>query len=104
MRGIFLFYLDLQLFAKIKKDLVSTHLFFTLLLITQDINKIKKSPTHPFVEITTKKTRAKFKKKKKKKSMVVGARQSFGFFRQKACFLGNNRYQILYNLISTTKL
>ena len=42
--------------------------------------------------------------KKKNKSMVVGARQSFGFFRQKACFLGNNRYQILYNLISTTKL
>ena len=27
--GIFLFQLDLALFAKIKKDLVSTHLFFT---------------------------------------------------------------------------
>ena len=33
----FKFYLDL---AKIKKDLVSTHSFFTLLLITQDLNKI----------------------------------------------------------------
>ena len=33
---IFLFCLDLELFAKIKKDLVSTHLFFTFLLITQD--------------------------------------------------------------------
>ena len=42
--GIFLFYSDLKLFAKIKKDLVSTHSFFTLLLITQDLNKIKKTP------------------------------------------------------------
>ena len=42
--GFFLFFLDLELFAKIKKDLVSTHLFFTLLLITQDLNKIKKIP------------------------------------------------------------
>ena len=40
----FLFYLVLELFAKIKKDLVSTHSFFTLLLITQDLNKIKKIP------------------------------------------------------------
>ena len=39
----FLFYLDLELFAKIKKDLVFTHSFFTLLLITQDLNKRKKS-------------------------------------------------------------
>ena len=37
-------YTDLELFAKIKKDLVSTHSFFTLLLITQDLNKIKKIP------------------------------------------------------------
>ena len=45
--GIFLFCLDLELFAKIKKDLVSTHSFFTLLLITQDLNKIRKIPqTH----------------------------------------------------------
>ena len=42
--------------------------------------------------------------------VVVGARQSFQFFRQIAWFLGNNRalskfgYQILYNLISITKL
>ena len=32
-------YLDLELFAEIKKDLVSTHSFFTLLIITQDLNK-----------------------------------------------------------------
>ena len=42
--------------------------------------------------------------------MVVEARLSFQFFRQKTWFLGNNRglskfwYQILHNLISTTKL
>ena len=35
--GFFKFCLDLELFAKIKKDLVSTQL-----LITQDLNKIEK--------------------------------------------------------------
>ena len=44
MCGIFLFCLDLELFAKIKKDLVSSHSFFTLLLMTEDLNKIKKMP------------------------------------------------------------
>ena len=66
---IFLFYLGLELLAKIKKDLVSTNSFFTLLLITQDLSKIKKIIN----------------------SMVVGARQSFKFFIQKTWFLGNNR-------------
>ena len=42
MCGIFLFYLDLELFAKILKNLVSTHSVFTVVLITQDLNKIKK--------------------------------------------------------------
>ena len=42
VRDFFLFCLDLGSFAKTKKDLVSTHSFFTLLLITQDLNKIKK--------------------------------------------------------------
>ena len=41
LSGIFKFCLDLELFAKIK-DLVSTHSLFTFLLITQDLNKIKK--------------------------------------------------------------
>ena len=50
--GFFLFYLDLELFAKTKKDLVSTHSFFTLLLINQDLDKIKKNPAHTFVDIT----------------------------------------------------
>ena len=38
------FYLDVELFAKVKKDLVSTNSFFTVLLITQDLNKIKQVP------------------------------------------------------------
>ena len=40
----FLFHLDLELFEKVKKEVASTHSFFTLLLITQDLNKIKKIP------------------------------------------------------------
>ena len=40
--GFFLFYLDLELFEKVKKDPVSTCSFFTLLLITQNLNKIRK--------------------------------------------------------------
>ena len=42
---IFLFFLDLELFTNILKNLVSTHSLFTLLLITQNLNKIKKSQT-----------------------------------------------------------
>ena len=41
----FKFCLDLELIAKIKKDLVSTHSSFTL--ITQDLNKMKKIPHIP---------------------------------------------------------
>ena len=40
--GIFLFCLDYELFKKMN-DLVSTHSFFTFLLVTQVLNKIKKS-------------------------------------------------------------
>ena len=42
--GFSLFCFDLELFAKIKKTLVSTHSFSILLSITQDLNKIKKIP------------------------------------------------------------
>ena len=49
--AFFLFCLDLELIAKIRKDLVSIHSFFTFLLITQDLNKIKKNPGHAFVDI-----------------------------------------------------
>ena len=49
--GFLKFSFDLELFAKIKKDLVFTHSFFTFLLISQDLNKIKKNPEHPFVDV-----------------------------------------------------
>ena len=49
--GSFLFFLDLELFAKLKRPMVSTHSLFTFSLITQDLNKIKKNPTHSFVYI-----------------------------------------------------
>ena len=48
----FLFFLDLELFATIKKHLVSTHPLFTFLLITQNLNKTKqKYPEQPFADI-----------------------------------------------------
>ena len=102
-----LFCLDLELFAKIKKDLVSTHSFFTFLLITQDLNKIKKISN---TLLETLFSRKRVQNSSKKNFVAVGARQSFQFFRQIAWFLGNNRalskfrYQILHNLISITKL
>ena len=46
--GIFLFDLDLELFEKVKKRPGFYTLFFTLLLITQDLNKIKKKFHKPF--------------------------------------------------------
>ena len=49
--GLFLFYLDPELFAKSWKDLVSTHSFFTSLLITQHLDKIKKNHEHSFVDL-----------------------------------------------------
>ena len=47
--GIFLFCLDLELLAKMWKDLVPTHSQIPV-SITQDLNKIKKTE-HPFAEI-----------------------------------------------------
>ena len=41
--GFFKFCLDLELLSKTIKNLVSVHLLFTFLLITQDVNKIKKN-------------------------------------------------------------
>ena len=42
VHGSFVFYLDLELFAKIKKRTGFYKLIFTILLITQDLNKITK--------------------------------------------------------------
>ena len=89
----------LRVICKNKKDLVSTHSFL----------QNKENPEHPFVDIVKQETRANFQQKVLN-FVVVGARQSFQFFRQIAWFLGNNRalskfrYRILYNLISITKL
>ena len=77
--------------------------------IIQDLNKILKNPTPPCVDIGKQRTSAKFEVKLLK-STVVGARQSFQFFRENTGFLEINRaqskflYEILYYLISITKL
>ena len=42
---LLLFCLDLELFAKFEKDLVSTHPQKPVYLITQDLNEIKKIPS-----------------------------------------------------------
>ena len=60
--GFFLFCLEFELFIKIKKYLVSTHSQKPDLSITQDLNKVKKIPTHPFVDTGKQVTRAKFSK------------------------------------------
>ena len=79
--GIFLFYLDLELFAKIKKDLVSTHSFFTLLLITQDLSKIRKMPHTLFWALLSSKHVQSFSKKYSKLPKV------FNFSDKKPGFL-----------------
>ena len=88
--GFFLFYLDLELFAKTKKDLVSTHSFFTLLLINQDLDKIKKNPAHTFVDITKQKTRAKFQQKYYNLWQLELVK-IFNLSDKKPGFYGNNR-------------
>ena len=52
-----------QEFAKIKKDLVSTHFQKPDLSITQDLNKIKRNLEHPLVDIGQKETCAKISAK-----------------------------------------
>ena len=83
--------------------------FFTFLSITQDLSRIKKNPTRPFVDIGKQETQAKFQQKILN-CKVVEACQSFQIFRQNIWFLKNNRalskflYGILHYLISTIKL
>ena len=48
VQDFLLFCLDLELFAKIKNDLVSTHSLKPFLLIVQDLNKIRKIPNTLF--------------------------------------------------------
>ena len=88
--GFLWFFLELELFAKVTKDLVSTHSQKPRLAITQDLNKIKKKPKHPFIGISKTETCAKFQQKLLN-SMVVWAHQSFQFFRQVTRFMENKR-------------
>ena len=75
-----IYFLNLELFAKIKKSpgfyTLTEATFFTLLSITRNLNKILKNTEHPFVDIVRQKTCAKFQQKILN-HMVVGARQSF---------------------------
>ena len=87
---VFLFCLDLELFAKIKKNWFLHTRFLHFLLIALDLNKIKKNPEHPFVDIVKWETCANIPQKILN-SMVVGARQSFQFFRQITRFLWHNK-------------
>ena len=64
--------------------------FFIFLLITQDLNEIKKNPEQAFVDIVRQEKCVKFQQKILN-SMVVGARKSSHFFRQRTWFLENNR-------------
>ena len=75
--GFFLFCLDLELFAKIRKTGFLHTCFFELLSITQDLN-----PKHAFLHIIKWKTCAKIQQKILN-SMVVGARQNFQLFEEK---------------------
>ena len=110
--GIFLILFRSWVICKNKKDLVSTHSFFTFLLITQDLNKMKKKKKIPNTLLYTFLNRKHVQNfgKKLLNFMTVGGCQSFQFFRQITWFLGSNRalskfrYRILHNLVSITKL
>ena len=88
--GFFLFGLDLELFAKVKKDLVSTHSFFTFFFNNSRSKQKRKYPEHPFVDIVKQETCAKFQQKRIN-FVGDGAPQSFQFFRQITWFHENNR-------------
>ena len=76
--------------------------------VTQHLNKTKKNPKHSFVDIGKKETCAKLQQKILN-FMVVGARQSFQFFREKTWFPENNGalskflYGVSHYLISIIK-
>ena len=85
----FFHFVELEFFAKIKKDLISTHSQKPGLSITQDLKEIK-NPTHPFVYIGKMEMCTKFQQKILN-CTLVGARQNFQFFRQTTWFLKNKR-------------
>ena len=104
--GIFLFCLDRELFAKIKK-IPGFYTIVSYIFINNSRSKQnKKNPEHPLVDIVSRK----HVQNLSKNFMIVGVHQSLQFFRQITWFLGNNsdlpkfKYQILHNLISIIKL
>ena len=58
--GIFFILFRSLVIRQNEKDLVSTHSQKSGLSITQDLNKIKKNPEHPFENIVKSETCAKF--------------------------------------------
>ena len=105
--GLFLFCLDLELFAKLKMTWF-LHAKEASFLNDSRSKRNKKNLEHPFVDVSKKEMCVKFQQKILN-SMVVGARQSFQFFRQTIWFLENHRalsrifYGILHYLISIIK-
>ena len=85
------------------------HTLVFYIFINNSRSKQSKNPEQPCADIFKLETCGKFQQKKLN-FVVVGARQSFQFFRQIAWFLENNRafsrfrYRFLYNLTSITKL
>ena len=104
--GIFFILFRSFVICKNQKDLVSTHSFFTFLLITADLNKIKKISSTFLLTFLSRTLVENFSKII---SLLVGIRQRFKFFRQTSWFLGNSRtlskfrYRILHYLINIIK-
>ena len=113
---IFLFCLDLELFAKITKDLIPKHSETRFVYIFIDNSRSKQNKKQrkeiPNILLYTSwsKKRVQNCSEKYQTLMVVSARQSFQFFRQVAWFLENKRalskfrYRILHYLFSIIKL
>ena len=77
--GIFLFCLDHESLAKKKNDLVSTHSFFTVISITQNLSKIKKLP-HTLLQTSQSR---KHVQNISKKIKLYGSCSSFSIFQTK---------------------
>ena len=92
MSAIFLFCLDLELFAKINKRPGFYTLTETRFINNSRFKQNKKNPKHPFGDIGKYETCANFRKTLKiLNSVIVRAHENFQFFRQITWFLGNNR-------------
>ena len=72
--------------TNVYKNMVSTHLFFTFLLITQDLSKIKKIPNFLLKTLLSIKRAQNFSKKYQT-SWKLELVKVFSFFRQKPGFL-----------------